>query len=162
MAQAIGALKFAEREGKYLDFHINGGRLEGRGEPILKNLIQTFDKFNGKHRLIRHAWRPHSEFKELLRSMDIVSQVSFTETFNIVSADALTVGVPIVVSPEVPWASPFSYADPNNTNDIADAMTRAYRWKRRLPWWQPGLSGLKKYNRDSVKLWAEYLDDNLV
>jgi glycosyltransferase involved in cell wall biosynthesis len=162
MAQAIGALKYAEKTGKYLDFHINGSRMEGRGEPILKNLIQTFDQFSGKHRLIRHPWRPHNEFKELIRSMDVVTQVSFTETFNIVSADAITVGVPIVVSPEVPWANPVCFADPTDTNDIAKAIGRVYTLKKWFPKISFSMGGLKKYNKDSIKAWGNYLDDNVV
>ena len=158
MAQAIGALKFAERTGKYLDFHINGNRLEGRGEPILKNLIETFKRFDGKHRLVRHAWRPHSEFKELLKTMDVVSQVSFSETFNIVAADAVTVGVPIVVSEEVPWAHMLCVATPTSTDDISYVMERVYNLKRAFPKLSLSMAGLKKYNHKTVKTWTKFFN----
>ena len=43
----------------------------------------------------------HESFIELVKSMDMCLQVSFTETFNIVTADAVANSVPVVVSSEM-------------------------------------------------------------
>lgn len=159
VAQAIAAMMFAEKIGKRLNFHINGGRVEGRGEPILKNLVSIFSHMP-QHNLINHPWRPHAEFKKVIGKMDLVSQCTFSETFNIVTADAVSTGVPVVTSKEVSWVNDMVWADPNDTEDIADKMLLAYNLKKTLPWWNPSLGGLKRYNRQSVNLWGKYFTDH--
>jgi hypothetical protein len=54
--------------------------------------------------------------------MDICMQVSFSETFNIVSADSVVNAVPIVVSKEVTWATNHCVADPTDSGSIVDAL----------------------------------------
>ena len=44
MTQAIAAIAFAKSIGAKLRFHINATRVEGGGNPILKNLRQVFEK----------------------------------------------------------------------------------------------------------------------
>jgi len=158
MEQAIGALKFARSIGKKLHFHINGGRIEMGGSPILKNLIQLFDHLEPEgHELVLHRWRPHDQFKQLIASMDIVTQVSFSETFNIVAADAVMLGVPIVASAEIPWASRWIKTDPVNSTKIGETMLHAYRLKHRWPCLNPSLGGLRRYNGHSRLEWLKTL-----
>lgn len=152
MIQAIAALKFADRIGKRLRFHINGGRIEMNGLPVLHNLAKLFDKYP-QHELISHPWQEHGDFKELIKTMDLVSQVSFSETFNIVAADAVTVGVPVVTSNEIPWSSKIFHANPVDSNDVTNAFHRAYVLHRKLPAFNPSLDLLKKHNRMVVKEW---------
>ena len=45
----------------------------------------------------------HEDFTNLISTMDISMQVSFNETYNIVSADAVNNLVPVVVSDEIKW-----------------------------------------------------------
>jgi hypothetical protein len=132
MLQAIASLKLAARLGKKLRFHINGGRIEMQGDQILKNLRNLF-KHYPQHELVEHPWMPHEAFRALIRTMDVVTQVSFSETFNIVAADAVSQGVPTVTSPEVPWGSRLFEADPTDSSDIASTMARALCVKRRFP-----------------------------
>ncbi len=158
MEQAIGALKCAREMGKKLHFHINGGRLEMGGSPILKNLIQLFDHLAAEgHELILHRWRPHDQFKQLIASMDVVCQVSFSETFNIVAADAVMLGVPIVASSEIPWSSKFFRASPVDSTDIGHTMYRAIKAKHRWPCTNPSLGGLRRYNGHSRLEWLKLL-----
>src|SRR6202041_1643999 len=42
MLQAVAALRFADRIGKKLRFHINSSRVECQGEPVLKSLRTLF------------------------------------------------------------------------------------------------------------------------
>jgi hypothetical protein len=158
LVQAIGALKFARRMGKRLRFHINGGRIEMGGQPILKNLSQLFSHFP-QHELINHPWMDHIEFRKLVASMDIVLQVSFSETFNIVAADAVTQNVLTITSSEVPWSAPVLQANPTSSSDIAEAMYRAWEMRRSNSTFNPSLSGLSHYNKESEKAWLGYLAD---
>lgn len=156
MVQAIAALKFASQLKKRLRFHINGGRLEMGGSPILKNLFQLFSHFP-EYELVNHAWKDHVEFKRTVASMDIVTQVSFSETFNIVAADAVTSGVATITSDEVPWSSSLFQADPTSSEDIVRMMRRAYRLKIKLPCFNPSLQGLSRYNEASTREWLSLL-----
>lgn len=122
VTQAIAALAFAQRIGRELRFHVNAGRVEGGADPIPKSLRNAV----GPGRLIEHPWMTHDEFVRLAGTMDISLQVSFSETFNIVTADAVAGGVPVIVSPEVYWLGEYAHASPTSAEDIADAMFRAW------------------------------------
>lgn len=128
LIQAVAAIEFANSLGVKLRFHINGSRVEGKGDPVLKNLRKLFEK-EDKHELIEHTWLPHAEFKELLKSIDVAMQVSFTETYNIVAADAVSVGVPVVSSSEIFFIDDMYYADPNSTADIISKLEKALMTK---------------------------------
>ena len=156
MIQAIAALKLASRLSKKLRFHINASRIEMQGDQILKNLRMLFSHYP-QHLLVEHRWKTHDQFRELVASMDLVTQVSFSETFNIVAADAVTQGVPTVGSCEIPWLSKLYQADPTDSTDIARIMERALCIKRRFPSFNPSLNGLKAYDRLSTREWLSFL-----
>ena len=106
LIQAFAAIKFADEIGKKLHFHINCDRVEQKGEPILNNLISMFNHLEHKgHKLVHHEWSVREQFIQLCSTMDIGIQISFNETFNIVGADIVSQGVPLVSSPEIPWAN---------------------------------------------------------
>lgn len=121
VSQAIAALEYARRKGKFLEFHINGTRKEGNGAPILKNIRSIFSHAKNA-KLIEHSWLDHQSFLDLVDTMDIGLQVTYTETFNIVAADMVSGGIPIVTSAEIPWVSDWCKADPNNVADIIRKM----------------------------------------
>lgn len=117
MTQAIAAMRFADEVGVMLRFHINATRVEGNGSPVLKNLRELFAA--SRHELVEHGWQEHDEFLVLVSQMDICMQVSFTETFNIVAADAMACAVPIVASSELPWLGDYAHACPADARDMA-------------------------------------------
>lgn len=124
LIQAVAAIKYANEVGKRLRFHINSTRLENKGDQVLKNIRLLFSHL--QHELIEHEWMPHDDFLNLLETMDIGLQVSYSETFNIVAADMVSRCVPIVVSNEIDWVSSFFHADPNKSDDIVEKMARAW------------------------------------
>jgi hypothetical protein len=130
LLQALASVKFAQDKGMPLRFHVNTGRVETGGEPVLKNLRSLFrDLENAK--LIEHHWFEPEEFlNHLQRTIDIGLQVSLTETFNVVTADYVTAGLPVVVSKEVKWVSGFCQAEDNSLPDIVSKMHRV--WGSRL------------------------------
>ena len=123
--QAIASIKLAEFLGKKLNFHINSGRIEQKGESIYKNLKELFEK-NKKHKLVINNWVPRKEFLKLCGKMDIGMQVSFSETFNIVSADVVSQSVPIVASNEIPWISRLFSAKTTSVNSIFFKLLLSY------------------------------------
>lgn len=154
LAQAVAALKFARLIGKKLYFHINIGRIETKGDPVLHNLEALFCKLADEgHKLIKHMWCPHSEFLNIIKDMDVGLQVSFTETFNIVSADIVACGVPLVASSEVRWASSLFMADPTDTDDIAENLSNALRFECVNLYLNR--KRLKTYSKDAASAWLK-------
>lgn len=154
LEQAIAAIEFANKIDKTLHFHINTERIEGRGEPILNNIRALFNN-NHRHKLVEYSWLDHREFIKIVKKMDIGMQVSFSETFNIVTADFVANNIPVVVSPEVSWVSKFFKADPNSNSDIVKKLL--FVWKSKILKLKTlNLWGLKKYNKDSVRVWLNY------
>lgn len=128
LLQALAAIQFAREKGAFLRFHINTGRVETGGEPVLKNLRQLFEDIPHAE-LVEHTWFEPEDFVNYLhRHIDIGLQVSLTETFNVVTADYVTAGLPVVVSKEVKWASRWSKALDNSLPDIVAKMHRAWDW----------------------------------
>lgn len=154
LLQAMAAIRFADENGLRLHFHINGSRLETNGDPVLKNLIHLFAGTEGVHSLIRHHWMEPEEFLEALhRSIDIGMQVSLTETFNVVSADYVTAGLPIVVSKEVKWASRFSKAEDDSVDSIVSALYRVAGSKMGI---RRNQHLLRKYSKRAQEMWFEF------
>jgi len=152
--QALAAIDFAEDVNAKLRFHINSTRVEGNASPILNNLRGIFARLDGQHTLVEHQWMDHGDFLDLLPKMEIVTQVTFSETFNIVAADAVSQGVNVVGSPEIPWLPEDLQAVPNSVESIS----RHYRkvWKD-LPngvFTAKARKGLCSYSKQSKYVWV--------
>jgi hypothetical protein len=125
LIQAMAAAAFAAQHRRPLVFHMNGDRVEQFGQSNLKN-IQAALKAAGAT-LVLHPWQGHAEFLELIAQMEVCMQVSLTESFNIVSADAVSMGVPLVGSSAITWLPRFSQAPTGDVHGIVEAMDRAGR-----------------------------------
>lgn len=154
LIQAFAALEAAKSMGRKLYFHINASRVEGRGDPVLKNIRAFFADLGDAAELVEHAWMPREEFLKLCAEMDVGMQVSFTETFNIVSADLISQGVPIAVSSEVPWAWVNASIDPVNS----DAIYRGVKWAHIFPIINVWLNqlGLRWYVWRAKNVWKKF------
>lgn len=151
LVQATAALKYAASLGKKLEFYINASRIEGGGNPILANLQQMF-LATPRAKLVQVGWLEHDKFLALLETIDIVLQVSFSETFNIVSADGVASSCPVVASREVVWLKNYAIADPTNTNSIVTRMQQVHTQNAsdRLAWqWRD----LVAYCENTKKVW---------
>jgi hypothetical protein len=158
MVQAIAAVHFADIIGKKLRFHINSGRVEMNGQPHVNNLLSMFEHlYDSGHQLINHAWTPREQFLELCGTMDIGLQVSISETFNIVGADLISQGVPLIASDEIPWATKIFNADPLDSRSICKSLLFAYK----LPQLNVKLNQrkLKKYTNNTRSTWVNYFKE---
>ncbi len=132
--QAIAAIAFANKLDRSLRFHINSSRVEQGGENVLKNLKALFK--DSRHRLVEHPWLSHKEFLSLISKMDLGTQISFSESFNIVSADFVTVGIPIIVSEDIEWMPNFLKVEPTNYKGMVRKLSFAYSWGKILKFFQ--------------------------
>jgi hypothetical protein len=103
-----------------------------QGGPVQNNLRGLFQQLSASgHELVNHQWRPREQFLELCATMDIGMQCNFSETFNIVSADLISQGVPIMgTANEIPWAVHAFCADPVDSKDMVDKLELTYNWSK--------------------------------
>lgn len=156
LVQAHAAIEFAEILGKKLRFHVNAGRIEMKGEPMVHNLRGLFQQLAERgHELINHEWSPREEFLALCATIDIGMQVSFSETFNIVAADLISQGVPVVGSTEIPWMTAGCCADPTNSEDMVAKLIRV--WEDPVAFAAVNQTALTSYTNETAKIWLEQL-----
>lgn len=71
--------------------------------------------------LTENFWETWPEFCRTVANMHLLLQPSYTESFNMVTADGIAHGVPSVVSTAIDWAPEHWKADSDNVFDIARA-----------------------------------------
>lgn len=155
LISAMAAIIFADKIGKRLVYHINGGRVEGRAEPIAKSIAILFTHLSNS-KLINEGWKSHDDFLQLCANMDMIMQISFDETFNIVAADAVNVETLLVGSAAIPWLSDKSIVE--NITDISNIVERMETLYAKH-WWNNSIRsnkrGLKKYVEKSKDIWID-------
>lgn len=148
LIQAIAAIEFAGKTPLY--FHMNGVRVEQHGSNNLKNILALFADRKNAH-LVLHSWVNHEQFLELIATMDICLQVSLSESFNIVSADAASMGRPLVGSPAISWLPKRSQADPRSVASIVAALKLADRTNVAM-----NSAALESYLESTVATWLAW------
>jgi len=155
LPQAFGAIMYANRKGVPLNFYINSTRIEQHAEPVFKNLRALFAA-QPKHKLVEVPWMAHDDFLKFILNMDLGLQVSFSDSFNIVTADFASTGVPIVVSPEIFWMPDMFKANPTDAEDISCKLELADRLPRFFSRFAMR-RGLRKYNIVSEFSWLRFI-----
>jgi hypothetical protein len=157
LVQAAAAVEYAESKNLKCRFHINGGRVEGLGAPVLKNLRSFFDGLGDKHELVEHGWLEKEDFMKLIDTMNFGMQVSFSETFNIVTADFVNQNVPIVTSKEVDWMPLIFTTDPTNTASVIRGIKRILFFHKWFNFIDISRLKLQSYARRSKLIWLANL-----
>ena len=156
LQQAMAAIIFARSLKYKLIFYVNSSRIETGGEPVLRNLEALFTHYEDAM-LVGVDWLDADKFTDFLPNMNLGMQLSFSETFNVVTADYVSAGVPIVVSPEVSWTSSFSQANPNDIESIVKRMHSVYgNWLLKI--WNKFL--LADFSRKSKNAWFNFITED--
>jgi len=154
MTQAIAAIAYADKNDKILHFHINGTRIEQRGETVIKNIRELFK--NTRHKLIEHKWMEHHDFLKVIKTMDVGLQVSYTESFNIVTADFVHSEKPIIVGYDTDWMYNGSKVD---ANDIPMMISKIEEvTKNQSKFIMKNYFSFEKYYFESLRVWRKFLD----
>ena len=155
LMQAIAAVKFANTINKKLRFHVNSTRVEMKGESVVRNLVGFFTHLsNTGHQLVQHHWLDREGFIEVCQQMDIALQVSISETFNIVGADHVSQGIPLVGSKEIPWIDTWFAAKTSQTEEIYKSLLLTHQ--------SPDLNVIKNqkeltiYTNKTKEIWSDY------
>lgn len=152
--QAVAAIRYADKANVILHFHVNAGRTEQNGEAVLKNLRAIFE--HTKHKLIEHPWMKRDEFLKVVASMDLGLQVSFTESFNIVTADFVKQGVPIIVSDAVRWCPQIAKVSTIDSDDLVGKIGQALKYRKLFK--SSEKLALWFYNYNALNAWSKFLN----
>jgi hypothetical protein len=155
--QALCSINAAEKLKKKLKFHITSDADydPNNSNPILKNLVELFK--NTKHELVIHKWMPNDQFSELIKTMDIGIQISYTESFNIVAANFVNNNKIIVVSEDIDWMPGYLKVSPTNYDEVINKIIFAYKYKDNRLVKIPMILNLASYNKTAKSIWTKFL-----
>lgn len=156
MTAAAAALEIHARLGGDTEFWLSLGRARGAHGVI--NAIDQMAKGVRGFTVKYDTWETWPEFTATVRHMNILLQPSFTESFNMVSADGVSQGVPSVVSDAIEWAPDNWKACPDDALDIANkAVSLLYDPAAASEGWQ----ALEQHNQTGLRSWLKWFLPNL-
>ena len=86
--------------------------------------------------------------------MDLLLQPSYTESFNMITADGIVCGVPSVVSSAITWAPKEWRADSDDAMDIAKVGISILNNPHAI---HEGVAAIKRQNENGLRQWMYYL-----
>lgn len=155
MTAAGASLEIAAAKRADLEFWISSGRSEGAG-PVVEAVKQMFTGLPHV-KLIENGWQTWPQFRRTVRHMHLLMQPSYTESFNVVTADGVAEGVPSVVSEAIDWAPASWKAPVDDAHAIAVVGQKllASRWAS-----SRGYEALRRHNQRAMAAWQEFLGCN--
>lgn len=150
---ALAALQVARRLGRDLEFFINTDNTPG--SESVQNTVRNLLKGLSWAKLVEVPWQDSVTFKNTIAGMDLVYQLSATETFCLVAADAVASGVPVVVGPAVSWVPKYYHAEIDDTSHAADIGVDAVLDERVTA--EEELRSLEKFIEESKEVWLKFL-----
>lgn len=152
MSAAGAALEISRNLRAPLELWMSAGRVEGGGETVMAAVKEML--LNLPHvTLMLNGWQSWPKFRKVVSHMHLLLQPSYTESFNMVTADGIAEGVPSVVSKAIDWAPEHWKADVDDVLDIArvgrqllhDGRTTADGWKALVSFNQLGVGAYRRY-----------------
>jgi Glycosyl transferases group 1 len=150
LSGAAAAVEMARRLRVPVELLLSSGRNEGGDARALDEMTEHIANL----RVTRTGWLPWPSFRRLLRTVDLVLQVSYTETFNVVTADAIAEGVPVVASDAIDWVPKWWQARADEPLDVARVAERLLR-DPHAP--RHGREALQSYVDAGVVAWWKFL-----
>jgi hypothetical protein len=150
MTAAAAALLIHRETGMPVEFHMSAGA-EGDSGMIIP-AIQAMLEHTGVN-LVTHNWCYWTDFIKLVSSMDLMIQPSYTESFNLITADGVMSGVQSVVSTAITWAPDGWKADSDNANEVAEVGMELLMSAPNYD----GYKALTKSNKHGIQYWYQFL-----
>ena len=152
MSAAGAALEIATRLRTKLEFWVSSGRTEG-GNGIMPAVHAMTDGLPHV-KLVESGWQSWPSFRTTVRHMHLLLQPSYTESFNMVTADGIAEGVPSVVSEAIDWAPKSWTAASDDVLEIACVGRHLLSDPHAAA---EGFQALKAHNADGLASWKQYL-----
>jgi len=153
MTAAGAAVQIASTLRSDTELWMSSGRNEGGSSvgDAIRQMIQGVQHI----RLMESGWQSWPEFRQTVRSMHLLLQPSYTETFNVVTADGIAEGVPSVVSEAIEWAPDSWKARVDDVDHIARVGLKLLSEKS-AP--RKGWRALENYNQRALRAWRDFLE----
>jgi hypothetical protein len=135
-----------------LEFWVNSGRDEG-GAGIAGAIHEMF-AITRHARVMQAGWQSWHNHRKTVSNMDLLISCSYTESFNMVTADGIAEGVPSVTSDAIDWVPEYWQAQADNVLDIA-RVGRSLLYDPNAG--KDGLKALEAHNADGVRAWQSFL-----
>ncbi|MEO8125537.1 MAG: hypothetical protein ABJF23_03275 [Bryobacteraceae bacterium] len=153
MSACGAALDIAQQLKADTEIWLSAGRTEGGGDTILRaarEMVRNLPNI----RLVENGWQSWAQFRTTVAHMHLLLQPSYSESFNMVTADGVASGVPSVVSDAIDWAPHNWMACSDDVLDIA-RVGRALLTDSLAS--SDGLQALQKHNQEGLAAWKEYI-----
>ena len=153
VSAAAAAIEIASTLRANLEFWISGGRNDGMGGSsgyVVRQIISSC-RFATLH---ENRWETWPQFRQTVAHMHLLMQPSYTESFNVVTADGVAEGVPSVVSSAIDWVPPHWQADADDVADIARVGANLLRDPKAS---QEGVASLAAYVTTGTRLWSDWI-----
>jgi hypothetical protein len=132
-----------------VEFHMSMGGEEDWTSTAIEHLLERSGVT-----LVRHPWRYWDDFIEVVSGMDLMIQVSYTESFNMITADGINAGVPSVVSSAIDWA-PALWT--GNADDAVEVAAIGESLLTQQDTRDLGLGALRSHNAWALQVWKHFL-----
>lgn len=152
LSAAAAALELSDRLHTDVDFHLSVGRIEG-GSTVVRS-IEEMLKNSPAVKLIKDEWYQWPNFRHIVRSMHLLIQPSFTETFNMVTADGASESIPSVVGSAIEWAPDQWKVDVDNPIEIGRTARHLLMDPEAGA---DGFNALIDHNRRGLRAWKGWL-----
>lgn len=152
MTAAAAALELAASLRCHLEFWMSQDTTAGSAN--IQNSITEMFKDLPSAKVMRLGWLSWPRFVQFIGTMHLVLHPSYTETFSVVTADAISKGVPVVASDAVEWLPDHWKA----SSDDPSAIARVGRHLLQDPHTaSEGWEALSKNNEMGVAAWKKWL-----
>ncbi|HLI83127.1 MAG TPA: hypothetical protein VKV17_04370 [Bryobacteraceae bacterium] len=154
MSAAGAAIEVAAQLHAQLELWVSAGRTEGGGGILeaVRSMIAGLPNV----RLVESGWQSWPKFRVTVRHMHLLLQPSYTESFNMVTADGIAEGVASVVSEAIDWAPHHWKAPIDDVQQIA-RVARYLLADPHAP--EDGLAALDRHNREGLHAWKAFLSN---
>lgn len=150
LTAAAAAVELAARLRVQTELHLSTSRDEGGNFRALEELTDAIPNL----RVINAGWLPWPAFRRLVRTMHIVLQPSYTESFNVVAADAVAEGVPVAASDAIDWLPRWWQARADEPRDLARVAEQLLRDRNAA---RDGRDALVDYVGRGLMGWRRFL-----
>ncbi len=152
MSAAGAALTISRDLDTDLELWVNTGREEGGG--CIVRAIKEMYAVSRHARVVEAGWTSWHNHRKNVGQMDLLISCSYTESFNMVTADGVAEGIASVVSSAIDWA-PGHWQAP--VDDVL-AIARVGRYLLTDPnTGRDGYRALVEHNSTGLMAWKEYL-----
>lgn len=136
------------------ELYLSTGRLEGASNTIL-NTCRALVADLPNVKIVDAGWLEWPDFRKLVSKMHLLLTPSYSESFNMITADGIAEGIPSVVSEAISWA-PKDWIS-NIDEPLKIALNGIHLLKDRHSS-DRGFKALESYIKKGLHFWKEFID----